>query len=63
MCIAQESSSEQVSPEQIAFFENQVRPTLAQHCFPCHGPEKQKADLRLDSLPSILRGGQSGPAV
>lgn len=62
-CIAQETSAEQVSPEQIAFFENQIRPTLAQHCFPCHGPEKQKADLRLDSLPSILRGGQSGPVV
>ncbi|MFM2014056.1 MAG: hypothetical protein RLZZ396_2840, partial [Planctomycetota bacterium] len=57
-CVAQEPS-----PEQLAFFENEIRPTLAQHCFPCHGPEKQKADLRLDSLPGILQGGESGPAV
>jgi len=27
-----------------------VRPFLDQHCFKCHGPEKQKGDLRLDNL-------------
>src|SRR4051812_36866650 len=37
------------TPEQVRFFETQVRPTLAEHCFKCHGPDKQKANLRLDS--------------
>src|SRR4051794_24425247 len=32
-----------------AEFEQSVRPLLAEHCWKCHGPEKQKAGLRLDS--------------
>src|SRR4051812_42078770 len=49
--------------EQVRFFETQVRPTLAESCYKCHGPDKQKANLRLDSRASALRGGDSGPAV
>ena len=44
-------------------FEREVRPILAEHCFSCHGPEKQKSGLRLDSLASMLAGGSRGPAV
>ena len=28
-----------------------LQPFLKQHCYSCHGPEKQKADLRLDTTP------------
>ena len=45
------------------FFENEVRPILHDRCVECHGPEKQKAGLRLDSLASALGGGDSGPAL
>lgn len=31
-------------------FESEVRPILAHHCFDCHGAEKQKGKLRLDTL-------------
>ena len=31
------------------FFETKVRPLLAAHCWECHGPDKQKSGLRLDS--------------
>jgi hypothetical protein len=51
------------SPEAAAFFENQVRPLLAQSCFKCHGPKKQEAGLRLDSRQTILKGGERGPVV
>ncbi len=51
--------------ESIAFFENKVRPVLAEHCYRCHGPESGagKAELRVDSLDSLLKGGVSGPAI
>src|SRR5262249_7587691 len=45
------------------FFEQSVRPLLAENCYSCHGDKKQKGGLRLDSLESILKGGDSGPAV
>jgi hypothetical protein len=50
-------------PKALEFFENKVRPLLAERCLECHGPEKQKANLRLDSLSAILKGGDSGPAL
>jgi len=49
--------------EQARFFERKVRPVLAEHCSKCHGPQKQKAGLRLDSRAAILTGGETGPAV
>jgi mono/diheme cytochrome c family protein len=51
------------TPEQLKFFEEKVRPVLAQNCFKCHGEEKQKGDLRLDLFESVLEGGESGPAI
>jgi hypothetical protein len=45
------------------FFEARVRPVLARSCFPCHGPEKHKGGLRLDSAASLLKGGDTGPVV
>ena len=43
-----------------AFFERKVRPILEDHCFDCHGEDKQKHKLRLDTVVGILRGGESG---
>ena len=40
-----------------------VKPVLAQRCYVCHGGLKQKARLRLDTARSILKGGESGPAL
>lgn len=31
-------------------FKKEVLPVLREHCFGCHGPEKQKGKLRLDTL-------------
>jgi len=48
---------------QLEFFEKEVRPVLADNCFKCHGPKKQKSSLRLDSRELILKGGEVGPVV
>lgn len=45
------------------FFESKVRPILVESCHSCHGPEKQKSGLRLDSRSAVLAGGGRGPAV
>ncbi|MFM7846006.1 MAG: c-type cytochrome domain-containing protein, partial [Planctomycetota bacterium] len=50
-------------PLQLEFFEKQVRPLLAEHCWGCHGPKRQEAGLRLDSRAAVLRGGDSGVVV
>src|ERR1043166_2465762 len=45
-------------------FEKEVRPVLAEQCFKCHGPEKQKGGLRMDRKAGLLSGGDSGePAL
>lgn len=44
-------------------FERRIRPFLAENCFDCHGPDKQKAGLRIDSREALLAGGESGPAI
>jgi len=45
------------------FFEKHIRPALQDHCTGCHGAEKQKGGLRLDSREALLGGGESGPAI
>jgi hypothetical protein len=52
-----------VTPQAAEFFEKTIRPLLSEGCFRCHGPEKQKGDLRLDSRAALLEGGESGPAI
>jgi mono/diheme cytochrome c family protein len=41
-----------------AFFEAKIRPILAQNCVGCHGEEKHKGDLRLDTRENMLKGGK-----
>ncbi len=46
-----------------ADFLRDVKPVLITHCVRCHGPDKQRASLRLDSARAVHAGGNSGPAV
>lgn len=50
-------------PAGIEFFEKQIRPILVSHCESCHGAEKQESGLRVDSLNSLIKGGEYGPAI
>jgi hypothetical protein len=45
------------------FFTKEVWPIFQESCFKCHGPEKQKGDLRLDFPEAIRRGGEFGDTV
>ena len=40
-----------------------IRPLFEAGCFRCHGAEKQKGELRLDSLEAVLKGGKEGKDV
>ena len=44
-------------------FAEVIQPILLQRCSACHGPEKQKAELRVDSFEALLKGGNDGPAL
>lgn len=38
-------------------FQKEIKPLLDKYCVECHGPEKQKAKLRMDTLnPDMLKG-------
>jgi Protein of unknown function (DUF1553)/Protein of unknown function (DUF1549)/Planctomycete cytochrome C len=52
-----------LSPPDVRFFETRVRPVLVESCFKCHGPDKQRGGLRLDSRAALLAGGDQGPAL
>ncbi len=51
------------SPEAVQFFESKIRPLLADNCFRCHGPAKQRGGLRLDNRSDLLTGGDNGKDV
>jgi hypothetical protein len=51
------------NPEESPVYLKKIRPLLDAQCVKCHGPEKQKANLRLDTLKAMMEGGDSGPAV
>lgn len=46
-----------------AFYAARIQPIFEQSCVVCHGPEKSKAGLRLDSYAAVLKGGEAGPVV
>ena len=50
-------------PDQIEFFEKEVRPVLAERCYECHGAHKHQNGLRLDSRAAVLRGSDYGKVV
>ena len=40
-------------------FARDIQPIFIKRCYECHGPDKQKSDLRLDHKPDAARGGKS----
>jgi YHS domain-containing protein/uncharacterized membrane protein len=40
-----------------------IHPVFDTYCVPCHGPEKAKGGLRLDTIEHLLKGGDAGPGI
>jgi hypothetical protein len=55
------TDSPEISESAIRFFESEIRPLLAEHCYECHNDNKQENDLRLDTFAGITQGGAAGP--
>ncbi|MCC7376515.1 MAG: c-type cytochrome [Verrucomicrobiales bacterium] len=41
-------------------FASDIKPIFEKSCVKCHGPEKQKGKLRLDTLEATLKGSEDG---
>lgn len=48
---------------ELATYPEMIAPLLERSCAKCHGPAKQKAGLRLDSLEAVLTGSKDGVVV
>ncbi len=57
--------AEEPTPVQAEYFRTKVRPVLEAACFKCHSHQanKSKGGLVVDSLASLVKGGESGPAL
>ena len=53
-----------IPPEQVEFFENKIRPVLAETCYECHNSvNKTKAGLALDYRDALLAGSDEGDVI
>jgi hypothetical protein len=52
-------------PDQLEFFEKQVRPILVARCYECHSGKiaEPKSGLRVDSREALIQGGDTGPSI
>jgi hypothetical protein len=63
LCLSSIAVAAAPSADDAALFENKIRPLLAESCYKCHGAKKQESGLRLDSLATMIHGGDRGPAI
>jgi hypothetical protein len=65
LVVATPSQAEQLSPDELKFFETKIRPVLIKECYGCHSNESGnvRGGLRLDTKELMHIGGGTGPAV
>jgi len=51
------------SDKQGVTYAKDIKPIFEKSCIKCHGPEKQKGKLRLDTLEATLKGGEDGKVI
>ena len=49
--------------DEAEIYQHLVEPVFQARCVSCHGPQQQKGGLRLDSLATMVKGGESGPGL
>jgi len=60
LATANETNGDEKKPRN---YEDHVKPILRKHCFQCHGDDRQKADLNLQSYATLMRGASAGKVV
>jgi hypothetical protein len=50
-------------PDPTTFYGARIQPLFTAHSVTCHGQNKPKAGLRLDSFAAVIRGSKHGPVV
>src|SRR5437764_12731542 len=73
LCAGSFSALAAISPEQAAQlppaikrpvnFSKEIKPIFEASCIKCHGRGREKGGLRLDNRETLLKGGDSGPAI
>jgi hypothetical protein len=65
LAFAPTGAAQPASPQEVKYFEKEVRPILEANCFRCHGAEGKKirGGLNLTTRGGVLTGGDTGPAV
>src|SRR4026209_1385703 len=51
------------SDQKSVTYAKDIRPLFEASCFRCHGEERHRADLRLDSLEAALKGSENGKVI
>jgi mono/diheme cytochrome c family protein len=62
LCLCHSASRHAAAADPLDF-ETDIAPIFKAKCHKCHGDSERKADLDLRSLASLLKGGESGPAI
>ena len=59
------TSGQNISADQLKFFESKIRPVLVRECYSCHSDQagQRKGGLRVDTKARLEVGGDSGPAI
>src|SRR5215469_2659789 len=57
------AAQKSTDPNQATFYSTYIQPIFTAHCVSCHGPNKQKAKLRLDSYEELMRGASCGHVI
>lgn len=56
-------SEESAHADPNTFYGARIQPIFTARCISCHGTDKHKGNLRLDSYRALMRGGKDGPVI
>jgi uncharacterized membrane protein len=57
------SRTTRASADPNTFYGARIQPIFTARCITCHGEDKHKGNLRLDSYRGLMRGGKDGPVI